>query len=92
MASSSLDKDGVARQLAAAFVILSSSENKTSFASLCDRWIQQRRQNIVHEQAWIDAISEAYSEFLNFGEEKFIQKYASVDTKLLYQTEKASNI
>lgn len=73
----------VAKELIEVWLMDNSSEDKSTFASICDRWIQKRKQDIqqytLDQQEWIDAIEEAYKKFKELGEEKFIETYGKFE-------------
>ena len=74
-----MKKEKIVKNLLDAYMNMNVLEKKITFAGLCDWWIQLRKQTILKEQVVIDTIEEIYKEYLELGEEKFLQKYRSTD-------------
>ena len=68
-------KNHMAKELIEAWIAHNTNENRLTFASLCDWWIQLRKQKMQKEQVETDIIDEIYAEFLVLGEKEFIKKY-----------------
>ncbi len=65
----------LAKELIGAWFSHNAIENRHTFASLCDWWIQLHKRKIQEEQAKIDDIESLYEEYVVLGEKEFITKY-----------------
>ncbi len=71
-------KKRLAKELIGAWITHNTNENRLTFASLCDWWIQVHRQEIQAEQMDIEMIKEIYAEYLASGEKTFIKKNSNL--------------
>jgi len=72
-----IKKTKLATQLANLFISYSLSTIPWPFYQICDRRAMSHKDEILWNQYMIDLIDEIYKEYLEIGEKKFVEKYAT---------------